>query len=250
MSSGSLRNGPSFKALLISSLLIVAAGSGALAVSMTGLLQDRGDGSRTVETLSITAEPTIESLIAGSDGVSSGGSTAGETAAGEIDTAKAQAKAQIRKVFAARDPNASASVNQAAAVADTAQDPSPDKIQARVEPRQAGEAGNTLSEAGATGSALAQTGQTGAAVPAAGEISTASEQSETGIETLPGDPAYTNTGLVSVAVNLRQTADNDSEVLTVVPENSEVRFSECGPWWCNISYEGQSGFISQKYLQR
>lgn len=275
ISSGALRNGPSFKALLISSLLIVAAGTSAIAVSMTDLLTDRGDGTRTVETQSITPEPTIESLIAESDagasGSQNGAGSATNGAGGEQETAKAKAKAQIRKVLAGRDPATPAPANREATVAETPQSSQADKIQSRVAPRQvAGLAPATSkpsdaeaapprpeqntprlvdSTAGQPADAepeLMPSAPSTRAAPEAGEISAAPEQSEA----LSADPSFPTTGLVTTAVNMRRTADNDGEVIAVVPENTEIRFNECGPWWCNILYEDQSGFISEKYLQR
>lgn len=55
---------------------------------------------------------------------------------------------------------------------------------------------------------------------------------------------------VSAYVNLRDAPSNDSNVITIVPANAEIESSEeCPLQWCEVTYEGQPGYIYQGYVQ-
>lgn len=55
---------------------------------------------------------------------------------------------------------------------------------------------------------------------------------------------------VSAWVNLRDRPANDSNVLTVVPADATVQASsDCPQQWCQVSYDGRSGYIYQGYVR-
>lgn len=59
----------------------------------------------------------------------------------------------------------------------------------------------------------------------------------------PGRPART-----TQFVNMRATADNDAEILSVVPANTAIEVTDDCPNWCAVTHEGQAGFIYNSFL--
>lgn len=267
-------NGPSFRTLVVSTIVIVVAGSAAVAFGLKDFLdRDRAAGHQ-VQTDSIQTEPTIESLIAEDSG--SGALSSAVTADGQPSPVQiASAKDQIRKVLTsrsdvvavqppeeatgdARQDNLAAEKSQARLVqADTSptlNSPSIGGGSARrqatvrvdriVEPRPADaidegdlvaeEAGSVISEAAPEGSVASE-----AAAPAAATAVTVADAA-----------SFPNSGRTVGAVNMRQSGDSGSAVVGVIPGNAEVRYSSCGEWWCNVAYDGKSGYISTKFLSQ
>jgi hypothetical protein len=63
----------------------------------------------------------------------------------------------------------------------------------------------------------------------------------------PAPPAV-RSARVTTHVNMRAEAENSAAVLTVVPAGKNVQVVECRGW-CEVSYEGQQGFIHQRFLK-
>lgn len=59
--------------------------------------------------------------------------------------------------------------------------------------------------------------------------------------------ASMRTAVVRRAVNMRAAPNGRAQVLTVVPASSEVR-AETDCSWCEISYQGRSGFIYKSFI--
>jgi uncharacterized protein YgiM (DUF1202 family) len=52
-------------------------------------------------------------------------------------------------------------------------------------------------------------------------------------------------------LNLRQTPDNSSEVITVIPKGTVVKIKKnCDCDWIPILYDGKVGYVSSKYLRK
>lgn len=49
-------------------------------------------------------------------------------------------------------------------------------------------------------------------------------------------------------VNMRASADNDAEILSVVPADTALQVTDDCPNWCAVAHEGQSGFIYGSFL--
>lgn len=283
------------KALTIAALAVLACGGGALALSMTGLLERSESGTHEVETQLITTEPTIESLItedaAGQDAALPGLAAADTTAtAGLSDLQIARAKEQLREAFAARGISSQATLDPSSAEASAEAQES--KIQARMATPQPEEAPSAVSST-APASPVTASVDTPAPVEPAGEI----QQARSGTEEIPVPPeepaegpaavaqqpdvqakpgrqstpaaqamqeappllddqgappvvtGLSSTGRIVSSVNLRQSASKNSSVLGVIPANSEVRFGDCGTWWCNVLYDGKSGYVGKNFLK-
>ena len=99
--AANFRHGPSFRTLLISTLVIVGVGAGAVYLSLSDLLAGKEADSRTVQTQLINTEPTIESLIAGADPEYQGRTDLTATPTASAEQVKS-AKDRIREVFASR----------------------------------------------------------------------------------------------------------------------------------------------------
>ena len=55
---------------------------------------------------------------------------------------------------------------------------------------------------------------------------------------------------VTTDLNLRSAPTTNSEVLATIPDTAEVRLEACveGRNWCQVEYEGVTGFASSRYL--
>ncbi|WP_420336826.1 SH3 domain-containing protein [Roseibium sp.] len=62
--------------------------------------------------------------------------------------------------------------------------------------------------------------------------------------------AYPNTGKTTASVNMRISEKKNSEIVAVIPGNTTVSFNECGKWWCGVEYEGKTGFVGQRFVNR
>lgn len=69
-------------------------------------------------------------------------------------------------------------------------------------------------------------------------------------ETALDESSHPYFGVTTVDVNLRESDDNGAEILMVLPQGTEVRFSECGQWWCSVTHEGLTGYVGQRFIAR
>ncbi|WP_299814264.1 SH3 domain-containing protein [uncultured Roseibium sp.] len=257
-----VRHGPGFKALIASTLAIIALGGGALALTMAGL-PGNGESSALENAPQLTAaETTLEDLIVTSvaePGVSTiePAVTDGAAAADAEGLQIARAKEKLREAFAAQGLTGSAADSGSAASQEG-------KIQARLDVRQI-TVPVAPSESTVEDLPVLALAANDAPVEAAGSTAIAAEVSPledvskadgnaevvaAAQETGAADPSFPNSGKIAAAVNLRQSADSNAEILTVVPAGADVRFGNCGPWWCNILHEGQTGYVGQKFLEK
>ncbi|WP_306143553.1 hypothetical protein [Roseibium sp. MMSF_3412] len=65
-----------------------------------------------------------------------------------------------------------------------------------------------------------------------------------------GPGAYPNSGRTTASVNMRISEKKNSEIIAVIPGNTAVSFNECGKWWCGVEYEGKTGFVGQRFVNR
>lgn len=65
-----------------------------------------------------------------------------------------------------------------------------------------------------------------------------------------GISAYPNSGETTAAVNMRLSEKRNSEIIAVIPGNTTVSFNECGRWWCGVEYDGKTGFVGQRFVNR
>ena len=55
----------------------------------------------------------------------------------------------------------------------------------------------------------------------------------------------------SVKLNLRQDSNSWSQVIMVIPRGTAVTMAEdCDCEWIHVSYQGQTGYVYSKYLQK
>lgn len=73
--------------------------------------------------------------------------------------------------------------------------------------------------------------------------------SESQIQDLREAPSP-KSGTTTATVNLRETEDKNAKIVAVLPEGTEVRYSDCSKWWCNVAHGGKSGYVGQKFLAR
>ncbi|MHA7773146.1 SH3 domain-containing protein [Roseibium sp. M-1] len=274
--SARLRNGPSFGALVASTLLIVAVGSGAVFFGLTDLLTGKSEDGRTVTTQLIETEPTIASLIEDSQSDtpgSNGLASAPEASAEQVTLAKDR----IRQAFSARSLPSEAPVDLAKPLSNTATvDDS--KIQARLAPAQPlpvtvrADASQIASPPqtsadvlpGALEGAPVRTGlEPNAELPVMDEEATAPRPASVDATPVAEETAeapeaqvltasavdFPNAGKITAAVNLRQSGEKDASVLAVIPAGSDVRFSECGTWWCEVAFGDKKGFVGKNYVK-
>jgi hypothetical protein len=257
----SFRQGPSFRTLLLSTLLIVGIGSGAVFFSLSGLLAGKTSDSRTVQTQQINAATTIESLIAGAETEFEGRTdlTAAPTASAEQVKL---AKDRIRQVFASRSTTSAAPEDQSSPQQDDANSAADAKIQARLAPPQpapvkiAPQVAPTISaltgavaapaEADSNQVSEAQSPERDvAAVTASAPASAAPAATDANTS----DDAFPLAGKIKSSVNLREAQNKDATVLAVIPAGTEVRYKACGDWWCGVQYDGKTGYVGESFLE-
>jgi len=257
--------GPSFKAMLISTIFALSAAGAAVMVFWPSSSETPAD-NRQVATELISAEPTIEGLI---DADATANRTANaQNSSGPSSDQIAAAKQRIRLAFADSGRGISSAASQAAVASAPARDA--DKVQARLAPVPSGPAPTLSPHQPAPFPQVASTRATAFAIPALSAtgqtaqttLTLAPEEQQPGAAaSLEGEPArsepviaqdpdYPNSGKILASVNLRQSEDKDGQILTTIPAGTEVSFDTCGTWWCGVSFEGQKGFVGQKFLER
>jgi hypothetical protein len=269
------KNGPSFKALVLSTLVVAGAGSAALAFGMAGLFQHDDSDSRIVETELITPSPTIESLISADALSSTSNNQTSSHAPNKTFSAAATsrqvavAKQRIRNAFAVGNTG-----NNSPALSDLKENHSDGLPDEKVQERLA-RFGATVPVQPSTRSSRSypQFASTARDVPLPRDFSgqtnpVRTEQIErsqanrdleiTATKHAPQvssgkptpDASHPNVGKILASVNFRNSEDKDATVLAVIPENAEVLFDECGTWWCGVLYQGKTGYVGQKYVER
>jgi|GEM_PF-2503981 len=286
-SSASLRRGPGFRTMLAGTLFVLACGGGAIALGMGGFLGSTEDSSYEVETQLITAEPTIESLIdsnaAGQDTALPRADTGATADASGLEIARA--KEQLREAFAARgissqaplDPATEAPESKIQARMVTPQPaalsapsssapalPAPAPIGSAAPEEPAGEIQQAQSDTAEIPVPPEEPAEAPAAVAPKPEAQAkpsrpttpaalAMEEAPPLLDDQGAPPAaasLSGTGRIVSAVNLRQSASKNSSSLGVIPANAEVRFGDCGTWWCNVVYDGKSGYVGKNFLKK
>lgn len=259
--SARLRRGPSFGALVASTLLIVAVGSGAVLFGLTDLLagnpaQEEMAQDRFVSTQLIAAEPTIESIIAESDSETLGQSNLTSAPAASPEQV-AMAKDRIRQAFAAGGRASASPLDPADPTSSAAVDPEEIKIQARLVPAGSDAAQAAASQISspplASADALPTAGNPVPARPGLdpdAAVAGRKESNDQAQASAASSGSFTDTGKILVSVNLRQAQDKDAPVIAVVPANSAVSVGKCGSWWCEVAFDGKQGFVGQKYVER
>ncbi|MEE4012332.1 SH3 domain-containing protein [Roseibium sp. FZY0029] len=257
----SFRQGPSFGTLLLSTLLIVGIGSGAVFFSLSGLLAGKTSDSRTVQTEQINAATTIESLIAGAETEFEGRTdlTAAPTASAEQVKL---AKDRIRQVFASRSTASPAPEDHSNPLGHDATNAADPKIQARLVPPQpvpvkiappVTPAGSALvsgavaapSEAGSSPVSDTQVPD----VDASAAKAPAPTAAPAATDANTSDEAFPLAGKIRSSVNLREAQNKDAAVLAVIPAGTEVRYSACGNWWCGVQFDGKTGYVGESFLE-
>ncbi len=274
--AGTFRQGPSLRTLVAGTVLVTVCGVAAIAVGMPGLLLNGDDASLQVETQRIVAEPTIGSLIDANIAIQgeqlSGALKPALPFVAEADPAQiANAKERIREAFAQREFSSSARLTTAFPRQDAAGHVR--KAQFRLEtpttrsplrPQEQPSAiaiAATSPEAHSVSSPVLPGPSSSGAERAVGDLRLPSEAASSegttspSIQTaeasaLPSEEAFPNRARTLASVNLRQDAEKDAPVTAVIAAGTEIRFNECGVWWCGVSYKGQTGYVGQKYLDR
>jgi hypothetical protein len=259
--SDRLRNGPSFGALVLSTLLIVAAGTGAVLFGLTDLLAGKPVDDKIVTTQLIETQPTIESLIAESEAGSLGRSNLTGTPSASAQQV-AKAKDRIRQAFAAGSKPSAAPEDLARPLGAPEKSSGDDKIQTRLTPAQPqavavrADASQFTSPPPASADALADVRNAEPTRPGLEPEEISYDASAVGVTAPEAEPlaspgeSLPNAGKITVSVNLRQSRDKNAQVIAVVPANSTVNVGACGPWWCEITFDGKQGFVGQKYVER
>ncbi|MES0808481.1 SH3 domain-containing protein [Roseibium sp. SCPC15] len=276
-------SGLSLKIVVCSALLIAAAGGAGIVFAMPSLLSQEETAPVPVNTQSIATEPTIESIIA-SENVAAADSTTPsaapvvteQQAATAVDPATPQqianAKDRIRNAFAAgkgsksEQPVLTTQSVQSAGVTDQPVNALANQAQAKLERNGDPEIPASVDSSTGRLPVLASTSRTvpipqslmpaplsSATVPQTSEDVPLTQETATAPQApaaVASDPAYPNVATTSASVNLRQSDDKNAKIIGVIPESAEVQFSECGKWWCTVSYDGKTGFVGQKYLER
>ncbi|MES0879139.1 SH3 domain-containing protein [Roseibium sp. SCP14] len=277
-------SGLSLKIAVCSALLIAAAGGAGIVFAMPSFLSQEETSSRPVDTQSIATEPTIESIIASENVATAENTTQPATApvvaetqaAPAVDPATPQqianAKDRIRNAFAAGNESApeqsgpTTQTAQTTPVNDQPVNALANQALARLERNGDPEVPNSVDSSNGRLPVLASTSRTVPipqslmpAPPSSGTVPQTSEDVPVTRETeaapqttaaVTSDPSYPNVATTSASVNLRQSDDKNAKIIGVIPENATVQFSECGKWWCAVSYDGKTGFVGQRYLER
>ena len=265
----SFRQGPSFRTLLVSTLLIVGIGSGAVAFSLSGLLGGKTSGSRTVETQQINAATTIESLIAGVESEFEGRTDLTAEPKASAEQIKL-AKDRIRQVFASRPTASLAPEDPSNPVGHDAGKAADGKIQARLAPRQpapvkitpqAAQTNSAVVASAAVASPAADVNPVSNALSPKADARTATASvsapfpapapapAPVAVDANTSGDAFPHAGKIKSSVNLREAQNKDATVLAVIPAGTEVRYSSCGDWWCGVQYDGKTGYVGENFLE-
>lgn len=262
--------GPSFKALVVSTLLISIAGGGAVALGLPDLIADTSPGpaTREVQTQTITPQ-NLSAELANAAGNASAPTRQADAKTDRANSTQiAKAKDRIRQAFDAgaqgsvsrvhmpgqqtpeptsgppSDPQATASAARSNEIAAETIQVAPYHM-ARAEPVSA--SNERLRDPATETPARPDTVGASSTVAAAA----ASKDITTAEKPIAGpNPAHPNEGTITASVNLRQTEDKNGEIIGIVPAGTDVSYGTCGKWWCEVTHDGKTGFVGQKYVKR
>lgn len=116
---------------------------------------------------------------------------------------------------------------------------------------QSGQASNSTSTPASVSAGIPD-GEAIAANNSPAAVVSAAEAGTAPIETTPAQDfgAYANSGKTTASVNMRLSEKKNSEIIAVIPANTTVSFNECGKWWCGVAYDGKTGFVGQRFVER
>ncbi|WP_029061448.1 SH3 domain-containing protein [Labrenzia sp. DG1229] len=265
--------GPSFRFLLASTLIIGLAGGAALALGLPEMLNAEKNVARPVETELILANPSLDAPSSQkSDTLASGEENQASSEWPSATPAQiAKAKDRIQKAFAVGgsstpNPVTLARVSKKTATNSTSSPPrATDQSDRRIAAANAEQppirTGYPLLASNATVTPVpsplassAETRESAAIEPVVSASQNAIDENASRLPARSGaeqtNVSYSNTGRTLASVNMRSTEDKNGEIIAVIPEDTQVGFQECGAWWCGVTYQGKTGFVGQKYLER
>ncbi|MEL7527507.1 MAG: hypothetical protein AAFN16_17140 [Pseudomonadota bacterium] len=264
---------PRFRTLAAGVLFAGLAGGAALALGLPDMLIADEPATRPVSTERIVAEPPVASTAETTmtDGVSAISNPESAAATDPFNTATpqqiAEAKDRLRLAFASGNtgqPQTTASAGDGSGAPVYPQAPSDPSV---------------LADAAPTTAVAVSTVAAGLSTPAYARQAPAETRSE---NTVPPDndavaannspdavlnaaaavpavveaepaqdiSAYPHSGTTTAAVNMRFSEKRNSEIIAVIPSNTTVSFNECGKWWCGVEYDGKTGFVGQRFVNR
>ena len=266
-------SGRRFRTLIAGTLLVGVAGGAALALGLPDMMLADEPATRPVSTELIVAEPPL--VAAAVPTVSVGGSPlSGQESAATAQPFNpatpqqiAEAKDRLRLAFASGNTGISQTLASAGAV-------SAAPVYPQAAPDQA-----AIADAASNAAVLVSSPSAGLTIPAYVRPATADTQSErpvarvdeavaannspdavlnataaspSAIEAEPAQDisAFPNSGKTTAAVNMRLSEKRNSEIIAVIPGNTTVSFNECGKWWCGVEYDGKTGFVGQRFVNR
>lgn len=271
--------------LVAAALLVALAGGAALALGLPDMMTADEPETRPVATQLIVTDPPPVSAIQRPETETAASTGAPERAAntGPFNTATpeqiAEAKNRLRLAFASGNTGASPAPATAPAGAAAPVYPQATPTQAATTaplqdaslPVSGPSAGLTTPPYAVTVTSANQSGQAGTSTTASASVSAVISESEAiaannspaavvsaaeagtaPVETAPAQDvgAYANSGKTTASVNLRLSEKKNSEIIAVIPANTTVSFNECGKWWCGVEYDGQTGFVGQRFVER
>ncbi|WP_298957759.1 SH3 domain-containing protein [uncultured Roseibium sp.] len=256
---------PKSKMFLISGLLIAVIGSAGFAIGMAAANKPVEEDARLVTTEAISAEPTIEGLIA--DDAASPVSATPVHSSGATTAQIENAKERIRLAFAERG---TLTTPQVAPLYPQTNDTRPSGSEQPT--LDLGDKAIGVDAIAGNNAQQVAAGTTATIAPSLAEPAPQPEtplQSDPTLRTTPveltetasvtpkttSDPGtagtdYPNKGTITASVNLRKSEDKDGTILAVIPAGTEISFNTCGTWWCGVDFDGQTGFVGKKFIER
>ncbi|WP_422038999.1 hypothetical protein [Roseibium sp.] len=271
--------------LVAAALLVGLAGGAALALGLPDMMASDEPETHPVATQLIVTAPPPVSAIQSPVTETAASARVPERAAktGPFNTATpeqiAEAKNRLRLAFASGNTGASATpaTTRAGAVAPVYPQAAPAQAATTV-PLQDGSlpvsglsAGLTTPPYAVAVPSATQSGQASTSTTASASVSTgisdseaiaannspaavvsASEAGTVPIETTSAKDvgAYANSGKTTASVNMRLSEKKNSEIIAVIPANTTISFNDCGKWWCGVEYDGKTGFVGQRFVER
>ncbi len=226
--------GPSFKALLFSTLLIVVAGSGAIALGLPEMVAETDTPPIEVQTQTITTIPKV-------DKIGTIASASRKTDAASANQIK-KATDRVRQAFAETgSPNPDGQIHLAGRTVST------DRVlpTAHQTKPNAAQQPSLQPPSLAVPDTVKQTA--GTPTPSESDRKQPSTGSEAGAS--PNEEE-TKIGTVTASVNMRQTDNKNGKIISVVPEGTQVSYGTCGKWWCEVNFDGTTGYVGQKFISR
>lgn len=122
-----------------------------------------------------------------------------------------------------------------------------------------GVAASIMTGCGSTGSN--QTSESSEAGTVASAVATTNEKPDptadteayiSNLEAEGADSGSTSSGnvlTVTEEVNMRAEASTDSEILETLQEGTQVEAIDFNDGWCQVSYDGQTGYVNAAYLE-